>query len=286
MRVLTTLLLTIITFSLNAQKVTGKLVFQPGQQLTITTKNTSSNFVNAMGNEIEMKSESSVDQIVRVTNTTEESHTLSQELKRIRMTAGGMGEDINFDSDSEKDMKGAYGSSVKELMGKKLNLVIDASGNTLMAVAEGGVSKKTEAAAGMLAQFMGEISSMTDAPKQGEASFFKVLPASEVGVGDGWTNTIERNGTKTEEAYSVASINDDVILLNFLSNSSTVRVQETMGMEVNISMKNKTEGTITVDRKTGILKEKNLKTTSAGAVSTGMGEFPINATSTMVVTVN
>ncbi|MBM3432179.1 MAG: hypothetical protein FJX92_04135 [Bacteroidetes bacterium] len=286
MRFITFLALTLITFVTQAQKVTGKLVFQPGQVLNITTKSSMSNLVSAMGQEIELKSESTVDQLVQVTNTTEESHTLSQEIKRIRMTSEGMGNNINFDSDKESDLKGQFGGPIKELLGKKINMVIDASGNTLMAMADGAPSKSTADGANMLSQFIGGIGEMTEAPKQGEASFFKVLPATEVGKGDGWTNTIDRNGNKIEEAYSVAEINDNAIILNYLSNSASSRVQENMGMEVTINLKDKTEGKITVDRKTGIVKEKALTTTSTGSVVTGMGEFPINSTSTTLITVN
>ena len=286
MRLFASLLLIILTLSAQAQKVVGKLVFQPGQELKVTTKSSMSNLVSAMGQEIEIKTESTVDQVYKVTNTTDENHTLSLEMKRIQLSSEGMGGDVRFDSDSEKDMKGQFGEPVKELLAKKTNLVIDASGNTLMALSEGEVKKSTTNPSDMLAQFVGGISEMTNVPKQGEASFFKLLPATEVGKGDGWTNTIDRNGNKIEEAYSVADINDQIILLNYLSNSSSSRVQENMGMEVTISMKNKTEGKITIDRKTGIVKEKSLTSTATGTVVTGMGEFPINATSNTLITIN
>ena len=164
--------------------------------------------------------------------------------------------------------------------------MIDASGNTLMAMNEGASTGKAGAEAGMLAQFVSGLTELTQAPKQGEASFFKVLPATEVGVGDAWTNTIDRNGTKIEEAYSIAEINENIITLNYLSNSNSTTVQENMGMEVTITMKNKSEGKIKVDRKSGILKEKTITTTATGTVASGYGDFPINSTSTSVITIN
>ena len=63
-------------------------------------------------------------------------------------------------------------------------------------------------------------------------------------------------------------------------------VQENMGMEVTITMKNKSEGKIKVDRKSGILKEKTITTTATGTVASGYGDFPINSTSTSVITIN
>jgi len=270
MRLFASLLLMVVTISAQAQKVSGKLLFQPGQVLNVSAKSTMSNLVNAMGQEIELKSESTIDQFYRVTNTTDESHTLSHEVN----------------SDSEKDMKGQFGGPVKELMAKKMNLVIDASGTTMMAMSDGSNTKKSDGGGDMLAQFIGGLSEMIEAPKQGEASFSKVSPSNEVAKGDGWTQTIDRNGSKIEEAYSVAEINENAIILNFLSNTSTSRAQENNGMEVTINVKNKTEGKITVDRKTGIVKEKTLNTTATGTVSTGMGEFPINSTTTTIITVN
>jgi hypothetical protein len=286
MRLLATLVLMLLSFFAQAQKVAGKIVFQPGQVLTVNMKSSTTNLVSAMGQELEMKTEVIADHQFKVTNTTDENHTLSHEINRVRFNSDGMGNTMSFDSQSEKDLNGQLGAPVKDLLSKKYNLVIDASGNTLMAMNEGASTGKAGAEAGMLAQFVSGLTELTQAPKQGEASFFKVLPATEVGVGDAWTNTIDRNGTKIEEAYSIAEINENIITLNYLSNSNSTTVQENMGMEVTITMKNKSEGKIKVDRKSGILKEKTITTTATGTVASGYGDFPINSTSTSVITIN
>ena len=286
MRLLASLVLMLLSFFAQAQKVAGKIVFQPGQVLTVNMKSSTTNLVSAMGQELEMKTEVIADHQFKVTNTTDENHTLSHEINRVRFNSDGMGNTMSFDSQSEKDLNGQLGAPVKDLLSKKYNLVIDASGNTLMAMNEGASTGKAGAEAGMLAQFVSGLTELTQAPKQGEASFFKVLPATEVGVGDAWTNTIDRNGTKIEEAYSIAEINENFITLNYLSNSNSTTVQENMGMEVTITMKNKSEGKIKVDRKSGILKEKIITTTATGTVASGYGDFPINSTSTSVITIN
>jgi hypothetical protein len=286
MRLLASLVLMLLSFFAQAQKVAGKIVFQPGQVLTVNMKSSTTNLVSAMGQELEMKTEVIADHQFKVTNTTDENHTLSHEINRVRFNSDGMGNTMSFDSQSEKDLNGQLGAPVKDLLSKKYNLVIDASGNTLMAMNEGASTGKAGAEAGMLAQFVSGLTELTQAPKQGEASFFKVLPATEVGVGDAWTNTIDRNGTKIEEAYSIAEINENIITLNYLSNSNSTTVQENMGMEVTITMKNKSEGKIKVDRKSGILKEKTITTTATGTVASGYGDFPINSTSTSVITIN
>ena len=286
MRLLASLVLMLLSFFAQAQKVAGKIVFQPGQVLTVNMKSSTTNLVSAMGQELEMKTEVIADHQFKVTNTTDENHTLSHEINRVRFNSDGMGNTMSFDSQSEKDLNGQLGAPVKDLLSKKYNLVIDASGNTLMAMNEGASTGKAGAEAGMLAQFVSGLTELTQAPKQGEASFFKVLPATEVGVGDAWTNTIDRNGTKIEEAYSIAEINENFITLNYLSNSNSTTVQENMGMEVTITMKNKSEGKIKVDRKSGILKEKTITTTATGTVASGYGDFPINSASTSVITIN
>ncbi len=283
MRLLASLVLMLLSFFAQAQKVAGKIVFQPGQVLTVNLKSTSINLISAMGQEIELKSEAIADHQFKVTNSTEESHTLNHEINRIRLISEGMGNNINFDSQNEKDMNGEFGAPVKEILRKKYSLVIDGSGNTMAAMNQGNTANTD---AGMLAQMLGNITEITNSPKQGEASFFKVLPATEVGVGDGWTNTIDRNGSKTEEAYSIAEINDNTILINYLANSATSTKGENMGMEFTINVNNKTQGKITVDRKTGIIKEKSLKTTSTGTASTSFGEIPVNTTTTSVITIN
>lgn len=286
MRLFATLVLTLLSFFAQAQKVAGKLVFQPGQVLSVNMKSSTTNLVSAMGQELEMKTEVIADHQFKVTNTTDENHTLSHEINRVRFNSEGMGNTLNFDSQSEKDLNGQMGAPVKDFLSKKYNLVIDASGNTLMSMNDNASTGKADAQAGMLAQFINGLTDLTQAPKQGEASFFKVLPATEVGVGDAWTNTIDRNGTKIEEAYSISEIDENFITLKYLSTSNSTTVQENMGMEVTITMKNKSEGKIKVDRKSGILKEKTVTTTATGTVASGYGDFPINATTNSVITIN
>ncbi len=286
MRLLLLINVMVLSLFTQAQKVTGKLNFQPGQVLNITTKTTTINVFNAMGRDIEIKADIVVDHQYKVTNTTEENHTLGHEINRIRLNSEGITGDLSIDSDSEKDLKGRFGEPIKEMKSMKYNMVIDPSGNTILAMSDGSNPAKKSSSSDALAQFTGELMDVIRVPKAGEASFFKVLPSTPVSLGDGWTTTHEYNGTKTEEAYSIAEITDDIILLNYLANSTTSTVQQAMGTEFTINVKNKIEGKIKVDRKTGIVKEKITKKISTGSSSSSFGEFPVNSTSETIMTIN
>ena len=130
-----------------------------------------------------------------------------------------------------------------------------------------------------------EVLDVVQPPAKGKACFFKILPDNEVGKGDTWTTSQETNGGKADAAYVISAVTDSTILIDFVENSVTVTKAEMMGSETTTTMNNKSTGKITLDRITGIIREKTISTESNGTTESSFGNLPVTSKTTTTITV-
>jgi hypothetical protein len=267
------------------QKIAGKLSFEQGQALSITLQMKTTITQQAMGQAIDFTVDATGEHGYIVTNTTEDNNTLSHQVKRITFSFDGMGQKRNFDSNNEKDINGPFGKLIKDMLDKKYDMIIDQSGNTLMTVPEKIQLTENDSRMALISNMMKDVFDLVQPPKKGRASFFKVLPESEVGKGDSWTETYEIEGGKYEAAYTLAAITDSLIVIDFTANSKTVTKAEMMGNETTTTMNNKSTGKILVDKATGLIKEKTITTESSGSTEAPFGTLPVTSRTSIIITV-
>ena len=271
------------TFS---QKVTGKLKFEQGQTLEVnmTVKSTISQ--QAMGQAIDFKVDAAGIHSYKVTNTTEDNSTLNHQVQRIAFSFDGMGTKMGFDPDKEKDLNGPFGKTVKDMLEKKYDIIIDPAGKVMMAMPEKVELSKADGRMAMITTMLKDVLDLVQPPQKGKPSFFKVLPDGEGGKGDTWTTSYPANGGKVDAGYTIADINDTTIVIDFAENSVTISKAEMMGSETTTTMNNKSTGKIILDRVTGIMKEKTITTESNGNTEAAFGTLPVTSKTTTVITVN
>jgi hypothetical protein len=112
-----------------------------------------------------------------------------------------------------------------------------------------------------------------------------VLPESETGIGESWTESYTNETGKFDAAYSISNINDTTIVVDFATSSSTVTKAEMMGNETITAMNHKSTGKIILDRVTGIIKEKTETTESTGNTETSFGTLPVTSKTVTTITV-
>ena len=271
------------TFS---QKVTGKLKFEQGQtfEVSMTVKSTISQ--QAMGQAIDFKVDAVGKHSYKVTNTTEDNSTLNHQVQRIAFSFDGMGTKMGFDPDKEKDLNGPFGKTVKDMLEKKYDIIIDPAGKVMMAMPEKVELSKADGRMAMITTMLKDVLDLVQPPQKGKPSFFKVLPDGEGGKGDTWTTSYPANGGKVDAGYTIADINDTTIVIDFAENSVTISKAEMMGSETTTTMNNKSTGKIILDRVTGIMKEKTITTESNGNTEAAFGTLPVTSKTTTVITVN
>lgn len=268
-----------------SQKVAGKLIFDQGQSVNITMQMKTTITQQAMGQVIDFTVDATGLHEYKVTNYTEDNSTLNHQVKAINFAFDGMGQKRSFDSNNEKDLNGPFGKPVKDLLDKKFDMIIDPSGNTLMAIPEKIELTENDSRMAIISNMMKDVFDLVKPPQKGRASFFKVLPESEVSKGDTWTESYELEGGKYDATYTLAEISDSLITIDFIASSKTVTKAEMMGNETTTTMNNKSTGKILVDRKTGIIKEKSTTTESNGSTEAPFGTLPVSSKTIATISV-
>lgn len=268
-----------------SQKVTGKLKFEQGQTLEIMMEVKTTIAQQAMGQAIDFNVDAAGTHSYKVTNTTEDNHTLKHQVSRITFTFEGMGQKRDFDSNQEKDINGQFGKPMKEILEKKYDMIIDPAGKVLMTMPEKVALTEGDSRMAIITSMLKDVTDLVQPPAKGAASFFKILPDNEVSKGDAWTVSYERNGGKADAAYAIADINDSTIVVDFAENAVTVTKAEMMGNETTTTMNNKSTGKIILDRNTGVIREKTVLTESNGNTETSFGSLPVTSRTTTVIKV-
>ena len=236
-------------FNSQAQKVSGKLSFQKGEKLEMTS-NINTTAETPMG---ENSGSTITTTVYDIKDASAAGATVEQSTKKMKMSISVMGQDKTIDSDNPEDLKGTFGQPVKEMLNKKTEFTIDANG-IITAVKE--EDKKKSDGNDMSAMFMQQMSPATALLKSGRASFFKILPAYEVGKGDSWLDSMTLEGVVTNITTTVKDITASEIILDYVGNGKIDTKKEMMGMSVDMKGNTKSNGTMTLDKATGLLKQK------------------------------
>jgi hypothetical protein len=277
----------LIVFSLaaNAQKVSNKLQFQKGQKLEVqtTVKSTS----EMMGQTMQVDLTST--RVLDVQEVAGGNATIENKIKRLLVNFDGMGKTESFDSDKESDRNSEMGKSLSKGMKNTYHMTVDPTGKiTAVKAGADNPNKATDSAGGqdMMSGMMDGIMEGFSLPAVGNASEFAILPAKEVGKGESWTDTTSTDkDVKRSATYTVSDINANEIVLDYTEDVATKTTKENMGMEINIDRKDKNTGKVTLDRKTGLLKQRTVTSQTTGTASVMGQEIPLDAKSTKTVTV-
>ncbi len=275
----------LLSFSSFSQTVSSKLKFEQGQTLEITLQLKTTIAQQAMGQAIDFVVEATGAHAYKVTNATEENTTLSHQLNHITFLFDGMGQKMNFDSKKEKDLNGQMGKSIKELLDKKYNIIIDPNGKTMMAMPEKISMGETDSRMAIITSMLKDITDLVQPPQKGKASFFNILPEGEHSKGHTWTTTEEINGGKTDAAYVISEINDSTIIVDFVEKSTTIIKAEMMGSETTTTMNNQSTGKIILNKATGIMQGKTYTTESNGNTEAPFGTMPVTSKTTTEIRV-
>jgi hypothetical protein len=263
-----------------AQKVSNKLTFQKGQKLEITT-NMNMATTMVMG---ETTGNTVTTEVYDVKDVAASGATLEKSTKNMKLNFSLMGQEKSFDSDKPEDLKGDLGEPLKKMLDTKAEFTVDGTGK-IVAVKAAESKKKDESNQNMMGMFMSQMNMGSAPPKAGAASFFKILPDYEVGKGDSWSDTSSYNGSNFKNTYTVKDITETDVVLDYTTGGDFTTKQEMMGMSLESKGNTKSNGTITLDRKTGILKQKTATSTTESNTNVAGQEMASTAKITTVTTV-
>jgi hypothetical protein len=283
------LLVAFIALSINSysQKVTGKLNFPKSQKLEMVTETNKSATMELMGQSMESTVTSTMTEVFDITGTDGSGATIEHKVKHLVFTANGMGNSQSFDSEKEDDRKGEMGKIMEKSLKNKYTMSVDNSGKITSIKLDddnpnGKKDEKTDAMAELASTQLGVTLGL---PKPGDASIFKILPEKEITVGDSWTDSAASNGQKRTTVYTVKSITDKEVTLDYTEDININTTQEIMGTQASMKSDDKVTGQVIIDRATGLLKQKTATmNTNATMEAQGMS-IPSTGKTTITITV-
>jgi hypothetical protein len=282
-------LLVLVSFSLIgfAQNADNKLSFPKGKKLEMVSQTKAVITQELMGQPMEMNVTSSVTRSFDVEEVTKNTATIEHKIKRIQLSFDAMGQSQTFDSDKEQDLKSDMGKTIEKSLKNKYTMTVDENGNILSVKSDDdnpNVPKENNQS-DMMGNILSQFTEGLDIPKAGDASSFKILPNGTIAKGQSWTDSLQQ-GEKGLVKYTVSEITGSEIFIDYTANGIIQKTQEAMGMQATVNLKNKTSGKITLDKKTGLLKQKTMTTEGAGTVDMAGQSVPMTNKITGSITVN
>lgn len=276
------------TLAASAQKVSNKLTFAKGQKLEIITTGNSVITQEVMGQPMEIKMDFNIARTLNVADVSNGNAVIDHKIQSMKFSSEAMGQAQSFDSQKPEDLKSDIGKNLQKNLSKTYTMTVDAQGKVVAVKDNGDAANKAseDAAGGPMGQMMGQMGAGFETPKVGDATELAVLPAKELAKGDSWTDSLTKvKGTKGAITYTVKDITDTEVLVDYAQNSTMETTQQMMGMDANINMKDKTTGTIVLDRKTGLMKQKTANTNQEGTVDVQGMSIPVITKGTITTTV-
>jgi hypothetical protein len=265
------------SFVANAQNVPKKVSLAKGQQyeqVSLVNMNISQEM---MGQVMEMKMESTTNNVVEVKEASNNSYLVANTMKRMQMNMTGV-QEVKFDSDKKEDMDSQMGEALKDKIGKTSELVLNSQG-IITEVKNKPAKDDAAVAGGMMGNMLGQ-----DGSEEKEGANFSALanlPVKGAKVGESWTDSVVDKDIKVFTTYTLKEIKGKDGVVSMSGNMNVNRDMEQQGMTLQISMQGTILGEYIFDVATGIIKSKKANTKATGTVEAMGQSIPMTIDTTV-----
>ncbi|MEZ5047148.1 MAG: DUF6263 family protein [Chitinophagaceae bacterium] len=241
------LLVACICFSnlILAQEHATEITLQPGQKITIKSFDSTALIQKQGDEENPMLTISEMTLSNEVLTTKENIYSIQQVLQKAKILFEGWGQKMDYDSEDKNKQSSPIAQQFKDKIGMSEEAKITTQGK--FADKENNDSEKKQK--GMMRM----MSKMSGANLE---NAFLLIP-SEVVVGKGWKVDNSKDDIKSQVIYFLDELNGNIAKVSFKRKTKGVTVSEMNGMSMNTELDNMSEGDITVDITTGLVKTFN-----------------------------
>ena len=268
-----------------AQKVSAKLHIPPGSTITLVAQTHNTMTQQAMGQAIDFSMEGKTIHQFHLVNINGENISLHHRLLQFSFSFDGMGQKRDFDSENKVDMEGDYGNSVRKLLASTYDLSIDPMGKSISVKPEKIALPNENKQFTVIMERLRELMSIVYLPSKGEVNIFHVLPDREVGIGDSWTESRDTETGTSTTVNTLSAITDSTLLIDFKTRADDRLQSEVNGVQVQTALTSFTTGQITLDRATGLLREKEMNIETNGSSEVMGSKLPISEKARITVMV-
>lgn len=261
--------------SLYAQKISGRLQFEPGKTITIRVNIKNIVAQQAGSQAIDITADGWMINQYQVIKTDKNNTALHHSLQKIGFDMEGMGHKTRFDSDNAADLQAPAGEIFKSILDKKYDIIIDSNGSTLTTIPDTMTVIRDERLL-ILNDILKYLGDGIYPPKKGTPSYFAVLPAHEISVGESWIDSVRNSQEQSVTVSTLSALTDSTIIVTFNTTSVTNTTRQLMGAQATTKLNNIITGKTIVDRTTGIIREKTSDIDSNGTTQMMGNTLPIN----------
>lgn len=273
-------------FTINAvsfSQSTGSLNLSKGAKYLIENKITTSSSSEMMGQTMESKADVSSNYKIEVKDVKGNNINFVNTITGMKMSVTAMGQDMNFDSDKKEDMDGEIGKNFKDVINQPKNVVMDKSGNVIIAE-KTDTANEVNSSANPTEMIMKQMGGDPEEQGYGAKMAFEVIPKGSK-VGGSWRDSSSNNGITKVTNYTLKEIHGNEYTLSLTGTIDSEVKTEMQGMEIQTKTKGKFTGEEIVDVKTGVIKQNSSTTDASGTVSVMGQEIPTSSKVTSVTTV-
>ena len=282
----TFLAIAIIT-ALNSSAQNGNtLSFPKGQKLEMTAQTKAVITQQVMGQSMDMNVNSIIVRSFDIEEVKNGTARIEHKIKKLQFDFDAMGQAQTFDSDKPEDMKSEIGKSLEKSIKNKYSMSVDPTGKIISVKADDDNPNKEAESEDMMANVMGQFAEGLEVPKSGDIISLKVATSGDFAKGKTWTDSLSGGESGTVK-YTVSNVSTNEVLIDYVSEGTTKKKQEVgAGMEMDVNLKNKTTGIITLDKKTGLLKKRTVDSQGSGTMEVMGQSIPMKSKITGTITVN
>jgi hypothetical protein len=265
---------------------TAKLTFPKGQKLEMTALTKAVISQEVMGQTMDMNVNSTIVRSFDIEDVTNGTAKIEHKVKKLQFAFDAMGQAQSFDSDKPEDMESEIGKSLEKSIKNKYSMTVDPSGTIVSIKADDDNPNPNQKSDDVMTNVMGQFAEGLEVPKTGDIISLKVASQGNFTKGKTWTDSLsgEEKGIVT---YKVKDLTGSEILIDYVSEGTTKKKQEVAaGLQVDVNIKNKTTGTITLDKKSGLLKQRTVDSEGTGTMEVMGQSIPMKSKITGTITVD
>lgn len=271
--------------SSHAQKVSSFPLFEAGKKLTIQMEIKNTLAQQAGGQTIDFSAAGQITHYYSVMGTASGQTTLLHGLEKINIQFQGMGQKKSFDSENKMISDDPLDKQLEEILSRKFEIIIDSTGRIIRSNPEKIELSSKEESQLITAIMLKDLTSIVQPPSKGSTSFFSVLPAYPVGMGDTWTDFVRKGNEQFLTSYTLSAISDSAFIIDFKTISSATINTEMMGQHAATMLNSTATGQIIIDKTTGLPLRKTSLIESNGTTEALGGKVPIRGRTEVTIEV-
>lgn len=277
-----------IGINVSAQKGASPINFPKGKKLEMVAQTKAVISQEMMGQSMDINVNSTITRAFDIEDVKNGTAKIEHKVKRLQFSFDAMGQQQSFDSDKEEDVKGEMGKAFEKSLKNKYSMEVDANGNIVAVKPDDDNANKTEEKdnADMMGNMMSQFAEGLEVPKVGDVISLKLNTKGNLAKGQSWSDSLTGGVETGTIKYTVADVTNADVLIDYLSEAVTKKSQDVGGMAMDVDLKNKTTGQITLDKKTGLLKKRTIESQGSGTMEVAGQSIPMSSKVSGTITVN